>query len=403
MDKFLERFKPGGARKQQSKPSWGLNFGQKFHGEGKSLGGGIPGKVIGITLHEAGTLGISVEKRPNGTAIVGNVVEGSQAENAGIIRGDVICFQDSNGQEEVPYELFLELAKGSQRPVAFEVRRIETKSISKGEPLQNNRSAEAFARQQAVIAAAEKRERASKAINKKIKPTEKNHKAFLSEEERRKIEKERLERMDLASKNQSNASREAVEAVKLNEAKTAAQLGYNPYETKKVTAGQARNTIVGIQNTEASGTYETNSSAVLPAIQPPMDPAGETAYQSEKKESQVPVSHDFQAAYELVITSNDHATVVSSFSILRKLIRNATTKGQGEDETDAEKFRKVRLGNSKIKEAIVEVEGALDMMMAVGFQLVEKEGESFLAFPRGFKGDKWLPAALIAMENYEKS
>ena len=60
-----------------------------------------------------------MEKRPNseGTAIVARVVEGSQAEAAGLERGDVLCFAGSNGQEEIMYDMFLQLAASDQRPL----------------------------------------------------------------------------------------------------------------------------------------------------------------------------------------------------------------------------------------------------------------------------------------------
>ena len=45
------------------------------------------------------------------------VVEGSQAEAAGLKRGDIVCFAGSNGQEEIMYDMFLQLAKSNQRPL----------------------------------------------------------------------------------------------------------------------------------------------------------------------------------------------------------------------------------------------------------------------------------------------
>mmetsp|Transcript_22971 Transcript_22971/g.63938 ORF Transcript_22971/g.63938 Transcript_22971/m.63938 type:complete len:406 (-) Transcript_22971:1-1218(-) len=405
MDKFFDRFKP--KKKEEKKSGGGLNFSwpgqKKFEGQGQSLGGGKPGTVIPVELSEPGPLGVKVEKRPNGTAIVAGILDGSQAEKAGLIRGDILCFQGSNGQEEVPYALFLELARANQRPVCFEIRRVKTKATEgKG-----TRSAEAYARQQAVIAAAEKRERAAKALTKKTKASEKKLPELLSAQEKRQMEEERLARMDEAVENQTDASKEAVQAAKANEAKTAAALGYNPYETNKVTAGQARNATVAAthgtidSSTPSSTAAASNEVQSLPTVRPPADPASTTSNATTK--SNVPVSEDFEIAFEAVVTSNDHDKVVSSFTILRKLITNATTKGQGDDEDQAQKFRKVRLGNAKIKAAIVEVEGAFDLMNAVGFQLTEEEGESFLVFPKGFKGENWLPVALARMEKYEKS
>jgi hypothetical protein len=52
-----------------------------------------------------------------GTAIVNEVVPGSQAEAAGLKRGDILCFAGSNGQEEMMYDMFLEIAQSGQRPI----------------------------------------------------------------------------------------------------------------------------------------------------------------------------------------------------------------------------------------------------------------------------------------------
>lgn len=97
------------------------NFGgpRAFHGGGQSLGGSKPGVVIPVALSKEGPLGVRVEKRPNsdGSAIVNEVVPGSQAEEAGLKRGDILCFAGSNGQEEIMYDMFLELAKSETRPI----------------------------------------------------------------------------------------------------------------------------------------------------------------------------------------------------------------------------------------------------------------------------------------------
>jgi hypothetical protein len=98
------------------------NFGkpkQSFGGQGHSLGGNKPGDVIPIVLNETGPLGIRIEKKSNNSqsAIVNDVVAGSQAERAGLLRGDILCFSGSNGQEEIMYDMFLQLAQSNQRPI----------------------------------------------------------------------------------------------------------------------------------------------------------------------------------------------------------------------------------------------------------------------------------------------
>ena len=393
MDKFFDRFKP---KKKSGNPLGGLFSGQKssFHGQGQSLGGSQPGQVLPIELSEAGPLGIQVEKRPNSqkTAIVAMVVPGSQAERAGIQRGDILCFAGSNGTEEIMYDMFIELAKSNQRPLCFEVRRIKTKSTG----TVNQKSADNFARKQAVIAAAEAREKAHKKKQKPIPKKVNDLPNLLSTAERQKLEDERLERLKTEKEvPKSEASRKAIEAAKNSEAQTAASLGYNPYETNRATAGQARTANVAMTHGSIEHT-EDSGSASIPAVRTPKE--------TVEPEKEVAISPQFLQAYETAVTMNDHAAVISSFGILRKLLTNATTKGQNsEDEVASAKFRRVRLGNAKIKAAVVDIEGAVDMMLCAGFQLVEEDGESVLVYPPGDKGPEWLPGALKQMESYEKS
>ena len=97
-----------------------MNGGKpRMSGPGLTLGGSKPGTVYEIVLDRPGPVGIRVEKRSNNSAsaIVNAVVPGSQAETAGLQRGDVLCFAGSNGQDEMPYEMFLEIARSPHRPI----------------------------------------------------------------------------------------------------------------------------------------------------------------------------------------------------------------------------------------------------------------------------------------------
>ena len=364
MDKFFDRFKP----KKNKNPLGNLFGGQKsFSGQGQALGGGQPGQVLEMTLSEPGSLGLHVEKRPQSqTAIVSKVVPGSQADKAGLQRGDILCFQGSNGTEEILYDLFLQLAKSDQRPLCFDIRRIKIKQQSS-----DSQSADALARKQAVIAAAEKREKAAKSIlNQKVKRVAPPPSSTTT-----------TTPVEYTDEPQSEASRQAIAAAKTGEAKLAAELGYNPYETNKGTAGQARTATSTVQH-GAMGT----SGDELPKVAPPKEVT------SAAKD---PVSPEFEQAWETTVTSNDHETVVSSLSILVKLLTNATTKTE-------EKFRKVRLGNAKIRAAVVDVEGALDLMLSCGFQLHEdaESGESVLVYT---SGPDFVPTVVKRMEKYMKS
>lgn len=58
-----------------------------------------------------------------------------------------------------------------------------------------------------------------------------------------------------------------------------------------------------------------------------------------------------------------------SVEIVLKLLKNIVK------EPENVKFRKIRLGNPKIKEAIADVAGGLDLLECVGFELKEENGE----------------------------
>ena len=105
----------------------------------------------------------------------------------------------------------------------------------------------------------------------------------------------------------------------------------------------------------------------------------------------------------MVTSSSDASATQKSLTTMRKLIINATTKGQQESDQCA-KFRRVRLSNPKIKEVITDVQGALELMMAVGFVLSEndEDGETYLVYPLDVGVADWLSGALGRMERYER-
>jgi len=386
--------------KKKPNPLGNMFAGQKkFQGAGQSLGGSKPGTVISIILPEAGPLGVRVEKRSNSekTAIVHEVVAGGQAEKAGMLRGDVLCFAGSNGQEEIMYDMFLDLARSNQRPIELEVRRISTSLEKKKAPSATSgagKSADAEARRKAVIAAAEAREKAHKIRSKPMKQVTKSTLA----KQQQLLEQQQLEQqLDPSSQEpKSEESRLAAEAAKHKEAQVAAQLGYNPYEISRSTAGQARTATTAVQHgtikADSAGDHLPTSSdgQHLPSVAPPRDAAIPA-----DDEEELPL--EFQHARATMASTTDPTALSSSLNIIKKLLTNATTKGQKPGE-DAAKFRKVRLANAKIKAAIVDVEGAVELMLACGFTLQEQDGESVLLYPADTPGPEWLPTALKQLE-----
>jgi PUB domain len=414
MQNFLDRFKPStGNGKNNSSGSSNNNnplanlFGggapKAFAGQGQSLGGNNqPGQVIPIVLSDPGPLGIQLEKRSDRkTAIVGSIVVGSQAEAAGLQRGDILCFAGSLGREEILYEMFLELAKSSQRPICLEVRRI---TPVKSQP-SYSKNADDFTRRQAVIAAAELREKEHK---KKQKPMAKTtttdtSKLLQSAAEKARLGQEQRERHELQQQQPlSAATLEAQALAKASEAQTAREFGYNPYESKSMTAGQARNAVV----TTTHGSIVENTGTTTTVSPPnrvnaPVDPAAD-------------IPETVQMAFETMVTSSNNAEesmIVDSLKILKTLIANATTKGQlaGQD-----KFRTVRLENAKIKAAVVDIVGAMDVLLECGFQLTHEDDdaaddgavaavashESILVYPIRTNIPSWIVTFLRQIEQY---
>lgn len=399
-----------------------------FHGQGQSLGGSEPGDVIEIILPHPGPLGVRVEKRSNNSAsaIVNQVVPNSQAEAAGLKRGDVICFAGSNGQNEVQFDMFLQIAKSTQRPIHLEARRFQeskkkaasssvmasaasSTSAGGGRGNGNGLSADAEARRKAMIDAAVAREKAHKKKTKTIKYVTKTTTL---------LNKQQLAEQAAANRNNNNsstgdklkpqteASRKAAAAAKRDEQNLANELGYNPYESAKSTAGQARSATVTTQHGEVNAAGSSSGNTSIPVVAPPTNPTSVAAVQVED----YPLPEEFVEALLTIISNGDKDASKAGLKIARTLIVNATTKGQQQDEGAGAKFRKVRLENAKIKKALVDVPGNIQLMLSVGFQLVEcdENNESLLMFPSpsppliGYNEPLWLSTALRKMEQQEK-
>ncbi|KAL7541483.1 hypothetical protein ACHAXR_010962 [Thalassiosira sp. AJA248-18] len=367
-------------------------------GGGQSLGGMKPGKVFSVSLDKPGPFGIEVEKRKTSqaTAIVSAIVPNGQADMAGLKRGDIVCHPRTNGEEEYRYDQFLAMAKSGRRPLRFDVRRIESSIVSGGDGRTGSKSrasADSYARKQAVIAAAEAREAKHKAKQKPIPKTDKRMDGLQPKQQI----------YDHHQTEESEETRRAVAAVKQAEKDDAKNLGYNPYESKAMTSGQARTATVAMacgditaENTPSKITGSGEGGMSSPGrVNKPKDPT---------PKSQTPPTPQFEQAFSTLVTSNaDNVAVLKSLGIMRKLINNAITKGQqGNDETSS-KFRRVRLSNPKIKETVADIQGGLELMMSAGFVLSEndEDGETYLVFPPGEKGSSWLDSALEMMESYE--
>jgi hypothetical protein len=234
-----------------------------------------------------------------------------------------------------------------------------------------------------MIAAAEAREAKNKAYVKPLpKSTDTTNSKFLRPAQEVKVN-------EFPESNNAQTV-QAVEAIKAVEKSDAENLGYNPYESRAMTGGQARVATVAMTAGEIN------------ADNAPGKLKGDDTATSKESTIDVPIEFDY-AFSTMVTSSSDQSVTQKSLSTMRKLIVNATTKGQADGEESA-KFRRVRLSNPKIKEVITDIEGALELMMAVGFVLIEnqEEGETYLVYPIDVGVPNWLNGALDRMEKYER-
>jgi len=352
LQQFQNIFQPKEKQKQQ-KP-------HNYYGGGVALGTNenkIPTgfKIVQLELKQCNTdsVGIYVEKSDKHTAIVSKVIPGSPGDEAGFMRGDVICFPGSQGAEEMNYDQFVIMLKErNMHALHFEVKRVVESSADAG------RSADAFVKRQAMIAAAEERNKKNKP-----KPTPKQkEKEYFKPKEDVTI---------TSSEPMSEQSKKAVEAVKASEAMDVQNLGYNPYETVTTGAGRAKKTVVDVIHGEINTESDTalapipttdTPNTISPTIEPPS------------------IHPSFDTTFSSYLLSNNNETKSTSLSILTKLVTNALTK------TD-DKFRRVRLSNPKISSNIVDVQGAMDIMMVFGFVLLEEDGETWLVYEGDGLGD----------------
>lgn len=201
-------------------------------------------------------------------------------------------------------------------------------------------------------------------------------------------------------------SRIAIQQTKKEEQLHAKKLGYNPYETARMNSGQAKTATVnkthGVISDNSDSVTDNNAAANTQAPSP-VNVANSTNLQGS--DSRMVVDEAFDEAFITLVTTSQTEDAVKSLTIIRKLIINATTKGQAESSNDTEsaaKFRRVRLSNPKINETITHRNGAIDVMMACGFVLSDNEldGETYLAYPPGTTGPPWLQLAFAKIERY---
>jgi pyruvate/2-oxoglutarate dehydrogenase complex dihydrolipoamide acyltransferase (E2) component len=331
--------------------------GSKFKGAGSTLGGSRPGTLTTVSFLNPGPLKCTIEKNETGGAVV-SALQPGQAQDAGVLRGDIVCWAESGGKE-VSYEEFMAIVQSGERPLTLDMLRIP----QVGANLPQGASAAADARKAAMVAAATKREESFKKKATAPKKREIDMKSNTKTYDH-----------DVSSGPMSEEARKAVEAAKAAEAKLAAELGYNPYAPVKSGSGKGGGN-VQVPDAAAPAAKELAAPAAVAA--PP-------AYPNQSDDAEVP--DEFTLGLMQIVSVEAKADVC--LKTIQKLVTNAVTKGQS---AEGAKFRTINTSNAAIKERVLSVTGSLELLQAAGFVL--SDGGEELVYPVK-DPETWLEAGM---------
>ena len=306
----------------------------------------------------------------------------------------------------------MERAKSGRRPLTLHVRKRHLNISSDGSPsssLPPSLSVSEEIRRAAVVNAAQSRKKKSESESKvtsKVKLGKLKSKGGGSSDE-----VASKPSTDTEKSEQSEECKAAVSAVKRDEKKLAAKLGYDPYSSVKTTAGKAKIASERITHGDLIDKSEGGSESA-PCHQevgaPQGVPRGASVAApssssllplppspSPSSSSSVPYPpREFLDALALLMSQGDAG---DSLSLCTKLLKNACTKGQ---EEGMDKYLSVKCSNKRVEKAI-EVDGALQMLLSAGFAFTEADGETVLEFPRPMP-NPWALQAVGMMEDHER-
>merc|ERR1712218_563327 len=153
-------------------------------------------------------------------------------------------------------------------------------------------------------------------------------------EEIKRIELQKEENMkrnaiNMTEKPLSEEAERAVQAAKNDEISHVNQLGYNPYETRKVTAGQAATASIamthGLVNAgETTSNNTTSNARSSQAVIPPVQAPAEAMISADENEL-LQIDPVFDNAFSELITANPKEKISKSLRIMKKLISNASS------------------------------------------------------------------------------
>ncbi|CAM9252295.1 unnamed protein product [Ectocarpus sp. 8 AP-2014] len=176
-------------------------------------------------------------------------------------------------------------------------------------------------------------------------------------------------------------TRRMVELAKQQEARTAASMGYNPYEARLMGNTAARAAISGAGDSGAGTPLTSPPPPDRQATTPPPAAAAEATADLVEKEKWVgeeaamadAVAAEVEGALGAVLVQEPGVSLTAVTTML-KMMKNMTAK------SSEDKFKRIRLGNANFNSKVGGVDGGLEVMMAAGFSLQTDGDEPVLQY-----------------------
>lgn len=363
---------------------WGKIFGDESDAQPKNF-------QVTFNAHK---LGMTLAAASDGTPVVTKVAGGGAAAKANIQAGDTVL--SVNGEGPLRYEELL-LAINTPRPTNLmfcrvggtmnplqraqeaaqrKIQEMQGKEYQPPPPAMTEEKKRE--RREAALKAAEGRTKDwGKKINKGREETKKRTSTTNGVRENQFEESGSVE------------TRRQVQLAKEKEEKTAASMGYNPYQARMVGNTTARAVISGIEGSGAAGVPipetissppTTTATTTLPtmgaghvvgtAAGAKQTPAtrlfeGKEALLADK------IGAEIEEALGLVLEQGSAVSLVAVQTMLKMMKNMSMNKGE-------DKFKRVRIANANFNSKVGEVNGGIEVMTAAGYVLKTDEEEAYL-------------------------
>ncbi|CAM9547042.1 unnamed protein product [Ectocarpus fasciculatus] len=168
-------------------------------------------------------------------------------------------------------------------------------------------------------------------------------------------------------------TRRMVELAKQQEARTAANMGYNPYEARLMGNTAARAAISGTGDSGAGAPLTSPPPPDRQATTPPPSAAAAAAANADREGVEEEwigeeaamadaVAAEIEGALGAVLAQEPGVSLTAVTTML-KMMKNMAAK------SSEDKFKRIRLGNANFNSKVGGIDGGLEVMTAAGFSL----------------------------------